>query len=109
LIGAGGSATNDLGCGAVAALGAVFRHASGEEFLPTGATLADVDSLDLSGIPEAITATSITVLADIDNPVLGARGCAAIFAPQKGADAESLARLEWGSGDVPEVIARCYG
>lgn len=109
LIGAGGSATNDLGCGAVAALGAVFRDASGEEVLPTGATLADVHSLDLSGIPDAITAASITVLADIDNPILGPRGCAAIFAPQKGADAECVARLEAGAEHLTEVVARSCG
>ena len=109
LIGAGGSATNDLGCGAVTALGAVFRDASGEEFLPTGATLANVDSLDLSGIPEDITAASITILADIDNPILGSRGCAAIFAPQKGADAECVARLESGAEHLTEVLARSCG
>src|SRR5699024_10453643 len=67
LIGAGGSATNDLGCGAVAALGAVFRDASGEEFLPTGATLADVYSIVLSCLSDALPETLMTVVTDIND------------------------------------------
>ena len=42
IVGIGGSATNDGGCGAAAALGAVFRNAAGEAFVPVGATLAEV-------------------------------------------------------------------
>lgn len=106
MIGAGGSATNDLGCGAAAACGAQFYDAAGQEFVPTGATLGNIVSIDVSHMRRP---AEITVMTDIDNPLLGDNGAAAVFAPQKGADAAMVQRLEHGAAHAANVIARDVG
>ncbi|MGO1535643.1 MAG: glycerate kinase, partial [Yaniella sp.] len=94
MIGAGGSATNDLGCGAAAACGVTFYDVAGQQFVPTGATLSKIASIDMSQMRRP---TELTVMTDIDNPLLGDNGAAAIFAPQKGADPAMVQRLERGA------------
>lgn len=49
ILGLGGSCTNDGGCGAAAALGVRFYDRQGRGFVPTGGTLADIETIDLSG------------------------------------------------------------
>lgn len=86
IIGAGGSATNDLGTGAAAAAGVRFTDAEGTDFIPTGGTLDRIAGIDTSGMAPELRACEITVMCDIDNPLHGPRGAAYVFAPQKGAD-----------------------
>ena len=105
-IGAGGSATNDLGCGAAAACGAIFFDEAGTSFIPTGATLGHIARIDTS---EMLGPIEITVMTDIDNPLLGDAGAAAVFAPQKGADAAMVQRLEAGAAHAVGIIARDVG
>src|SRR5262249_31010890 len=84
VIGVGGSASPDGGAGMVEALGAVI-HGDDMRGLPRGgANLADVTSLDLSSLRQRVAGVSFTVASDVDNPLLGARGAAAVFGPQKG-------------------------
>ena len=59
IMGLGGSATNDGGCGAAAAMGAVFRDDCGQAFVPVGATLSRIDSIDLSGMPKELAGVEI--------------------------------------------------
>ena len=80
VVGLGGSATNDGGCGAAAALGAVFRNAAGEAFVPVGATLAEVAEIDLSGLHPALASAELVTMCDIDNPLCGPLGAAHVFA-----------------------------
>lgn len=106
IIGAGGSATNDLGCGAAAACGAIFYDDAGQTFVPTGATLENIASIDVSQLRRP---AEITVMTDIDNPLLGDNGAARIFAPQKGADPAMVQRLESGAAHAAIIIARDLG
>ena len=106
LIGAGGSATHDLGCGAAAACGVKFFDATGTTFVPTGATLGQIARIDAS---EVRRPRSVTVLTDITNPLLGPRGAATIFATQKGANDAMVQRLETGTAHAVAVIARDVG
>ena len=48
-------------------------------------------------------------MCDIDNPLYGDAGAAAVFAPQKGADAAMVARLDAGLRHLGQVAARCLG
>ncbi len=96
LVGLGGSATNDMGCGCAMALGAKFYDEKGRCFLPTGGTLKDVHSLDLSDLYEQIEGVEVTGLCDIDNPLFGENGAAKVFAPQKGASESEVILLEEG-------------
>jgi len=92
IVGLGGSATNDGGCGAAAAAGAVFRDAAGDPFIPVGETLSNISSIDIGGIDEAVADTEIITMCDIDNPLYGPDGAAYVFGPQKGAD-EALVKV----------------
>ncbi|MBQ7515170.1 MAG: glycerate kinase [Schwartzia sp.] len=109
LLGLGGSATNDGGCGAAASLGAVFRDGAGKAFVPTGATLSHIAAIDMTGLRETLADVSVTVLGDVDTPLCGPRGAAAVFGPQKGADAAMVRRLDEGLAHLAAVIEQTLG
>ena len=109
VIGLGGSATNDGGCGAAAAAGVSFYNAAGEKFVPVGGTLKDIDRIDMSTLDPAFKAVEIVTMCDIDNPMYGETGAAYIFGPQKGADPEMVKFLDAGLRHLAEVIKRDVG
>lgn len=92
LLGIGGSATNDLGCGALAALGFRFLDADGQTIaVPTPATWSKIVRIDRSA---AIALPPLAIACDVTNPLLGPRGATTTFGPQKGLRPEDLPRLE---------------
>lgn len=109
ILGLGGSCTNDGGAGAAAALGVKFTRADGAAFVPTGGTLGEIAALDVSPVAQALQGMELTAMCDIDNPLYGEAGAAAVFAPQKGADAAMVARLDAGLRHLGQVSARCLG
>ena len=109
ILGLGGSCTNDGGAGAAAALGAKFTRADGAAFIPTGGTLGEIAALDVSPVAQALQGMVLTAMCDIDNPLYGEAGAAVVFAPQKGADAAMVARLDAGLRHLGQVSARCLG
>lgn len=109
ILGLGGSCTNDGGVGAAAALGAKFTRADGAAFVPSGGTLGEIAALDVSPVAQALQGMELTAMCDIDNPLYGEAGAAAVFAPQKGADAAMVARLDAGLRHLGQVVARCLG
>lgn len=109
ILGLGGSCTNDGGCGAAAALGVRFFDRQGRSFVPTGITLADIADVDLSRRHPALDTVSLTVMCDIDNPLYGALGAAYVFAPQKGADAACVQRLDEGLRHFAAVLRQRLG
>lgn len=109
ILGLGGSCTNDGGVGAAAALGAKFSRADGTAFVPSGGTLGEIAALDVSPVVQALQGMELTAMCDIDNPLYGEAGAAAVFAPQKGADAAMVARLDAGLRHLGQVSARCLG
>ena len=106
ILGLGGSATNDGGCGAAAALGIRFLDEKGKCFIPVGGTLGKIASVDGSGLRKEAKEAEITVMCDIDNPLCGEKGAAAVFAPQKGADEEMVRRLDEGLLHLAQQIRR---
>jgi glycerate 2-kinase len=108
-LGVGGSATVDAGMGLLAALGATWRDAGGRVLAPNGANLAAIASVDLDEATRQIGGREIIVLADVDNPLLGERGAAEVFAPQKGADAHQVELLADGLRNFAAVVARTTG
>lgn len=104
ILGLGGSCTNDGGCGAAAALGVRFYDRQGRSFVPTGGTLADIETIDLSGRHPGLRPGVLTVMCDIDNPLYGETGAAYIFAPQKGADDACVQRLDAGLRHLAAVL-----
>ncbi len=106
VVGLGGSATNEGGCGAAAALGVRFIDAKGQSFVPVGETLHDIARIDVSGLDPLLKETSIVTMCDIDNPLCGPHGASAVFGPQKGADAECIKMLDNGLHHMADVIRR---
>ena len=104
LLGLGGSATNDGGCGCAAALGVKFYNRRGEEFVPTGLTLDQIHKIDVSQARERLEGVTITVMCDVDNPLYGPRGAAYIFAPQKGANQDMVEQLDEGLRKLDKAI-----
>ena len=109
IMGLGGSATNDAGCGAAAAAGIKFYNEAGESFIPTGGTLCEIADMDFSGLDQALQAVEIVTMCDIDNPMYGPNGAAYIFAPQKGADPDMVKQLDDGLRHLAAVMAEQAG
>ena len=109
IVGLGGSATNDGGTGAAAALGVQFYNAAGQTFVPVGATLNEITSVELGGLSPAVQAAEIITMCDIDNPLCGPRGAAAVFGPQKGAGEAMVQTLDANLLHLASVIERCLG
>ncbi len=108
-IGIGGSATNDAGMGMLRALGYRFADASGNPLEGRGSDLSRVVRIDVSGADPRLRESSFTVACDVDNPLFGPNGAAFVFAPQKGADEETVMQLDRGLRDFASVIMRDIG
>lgn len=93
LVGVGGSATVDGGAGALFALGARFKDATGDDVIPNGGNLSQIVTVDLDESNALLADVRIDVLCDVENPLLGVEGAAPVFAPQKGADAAMVVQL----------------
>jgi glycerate kinase len=107
LLGIGGSATHDLGLGALGAMGVRYADASGQSLDPL--VPADWPSLELiSGrIPGAFP--SILIACDVENPLLGTRGALAVYGRQKGLRPEDGAALEAETARVAAKVCRYFG
>ncbi len=111
IIGIGGSATNDGGCGCGQAMGVTFIDHDGNPCVCglSGGGLADIASIDVSGLDPRIKETKITVACDVKNPLTGPQGAAAIYGPQKGATEEMVQQLDAGLAHLAEIIRRDLG
>lgn len=109
ILGIGGSATTDGGMGCAAALGAKFLDKNGAEVPLTGKGLSMVETVDLSGIPQIVKDTEITVLCDVDNPLYGTNGAAYVYSPQKGADSKTVEFLDAGLKNLAEKTEKALG
>ncbi|WP_420120832.1 glycerate kinase [Nakamurella sp.] len=90
----GGSASTDGGAGMLTALGARIRDAAGADVRPGGGGLEQVATVDLTGLHPALAGSAVVLASDVDNPLLGAHGAAAVYGPQKGAAPDDVARLD---------------
>lgn len=109
VVGLGGSCTNDMGVGAAAGAGARFYDAEGVEFIPTGATLDRIHTIDVSALRALFKVVSIIAMCDIDNPLYGESGAAYVFAPQKGADRQTVKLLDDNLRAGAATVKRCLG
>jgi glycerate kinase len=94
LIGVGGTATADGGAGAMEALGLRYFDKAGRRLSGAPSELARLHRIDATHLDPRLKKTSITVLCDVTNPLLGAKGSAHTFAPQKGATPADVIFLE---------------
>lgn len=106
ILGLGGSATNDGGCGMAAALGVKFKDEQDQEFIPTGGTLSQIYKIDMNNIYPKIKDVEFISMCDVDNPLCGKLGASAVFAPQKGADEDMVKLLDEGLVHLAKIIKR---
>ncbi len=104
VLGLGGSATCDGGTGLLAALGCEFFDSSHRSFIPCGSTLADIAEIGLENLEKTVEDVNFTALTDVDNPLLGPNGAAAVFAPQKGATPQQVEELEKGLSNFARFL-----
>lgn len=109
ILGLGGSATNDCGCGCAAALGVEFRDNEGREFVPTGGNLSKAVSINTEKAEELLKNVTLTAMCDIDNPMFGETGAAYIFGPQKGANPAMVKILDNELRALDATIQRTLG
>lgn len=106
ILGLGGSATNDGGCGMAVALGVKFKDEQDQEFIPTGGTLSQIYKIDMNNIYSKIKDVEFISMCDVDNPLCGRLGASAVFAPQKGADEDMVKSLDEGLAHLAKIIKR---
>lgn len=106
ILGLGGSATNDGGCGMATALGVKFKDEQDQEFIPTGGTLSQIYKIDMNNIYPKIKDVEFISMCDVDNPLCGRLGASAVFAPQKGADEDMVRLLDEGLAHLAKIIKR---
>ena len=94
IIGLGGSASTDGGAGMMQALGLRMLNRSGQPVSRGGAALASLSSLDSSELDPRLRQTQVILASDVDSPLLGVAGAAAVFGPQKGATARQAGELD---------------
>jgi glycerate kinase len=109
VLGVGGSATTDGGTGMARALGARFLDAEGRELPAGGAALRDLHAIDTAALDPRLDDVAVVVASDVDNPLVGERGAAAVYGPQKGADPADVEQLEQGLSRLAAVVDQQLG
>ncbi|MFI5084892.1 MAG: glycerate kinase [Actinomycetales bacterium] len=109
VLGLGGSAMTDAGTGALRALGLRLLDAGGHLVPLGGGALADAVSLDASGLDPRLSAATIRLAVDVDNPLYGPDGAAHVFGAQKGADADGLELLDAGLRNAASLFRAATG
>ena len=96
ILGIGGSATNDGGTGMAQSLGVKFLNSNNSEIKEkmSGGLLDQVANINIDSIHPALKESTFRIASDVNNPLLGANGCAKVYAPQKGASPEVVKLLE---------------
>ncbi len=111
LLGIGGSATTDGGAGMAQALGVGFIGAGNKAIDEplAGGRLNEIERIEMSNLDMRIAQCEIVVACDVDNPLLGPRGAAHIYAPQKGATPAQVGLLEKNLSHFARLITRDVG
>lgn len=106
VLGAGGSATVDGGAGIMEALGFEYFDKQGLKISGNGQNLINIKKVIK---PEHLSDVTVKVITDVNNPLLGPEGAAAVFAPQKGAGAREVELLEGGLTNWCRLLEKSCG
>ncbi|WP_462319963.1 glycerate kinase [Halochromatium sp.] len=104
LIGLGGSATNDGGIGMASALGYAFLDRDGRSVRPVGAELGRIARIERTGIHSQLPEVQVQAICDVESPLTGEQGAAAVFGPQKGASPTTVEMLDAGLQNLAERL-----
>jgi glycerate 2-kinase len=104
IIGIGGSATNDGAIGAASVLGYEFLDEYGNLISPTGGNLIRIKRIQKEKVHPGLRDTTFIAVCDVDNPLTGKNGAAAVYAPQKGASPEEVRQLDLGLNHLAGLL-----
>ena len=108
ILGIGGSATNDAGIGMLQALGFHFMDEAGREVDYGAEGLAQVRSITTEDVLPELALCTFQIACDVTNPLVGAQGCSAVFAPQKGADAKMVQAMDAVMNQYADIVEDWY-
>ena len=108
ILGIGGSATNDAGIGMLQALGFHFMDEAGREVGCGAEGLAQVWSITTEDVLPELASCTFQIACDVTNPLVGAQGCSAVFAPQKGADAKMIQEMDAAMNRYADIVEDMY-
>lgn len=110
IIGLGGSATNDGGCGMAQALGVRFYDEKGNKIGKGmgGGELLNIHSVDISGLDNRIKNAVFMAACDVDNPLFGENGAPAVYGPQKGASENDVKTLDKGLSHFAKIVKQQF-
>ena len=109
LIGIGGSATNDGGVGMAMALGAKFLDSEGKNIGHEPRNFHNINSIDFSQMDTRIKDVKISVLCDVNNPLIGENGASHVYGPQKGADRKMVELLDNNLKHLADIAEKELG
>ncbi|MCV7408952.1 glycerate kinase [Mycobacterium florentinum] len=109
VIGVGGSASTDGGAGMLMALGAEILDRRGRPIALGARGLADAAHLDLSGLHPGLAAATVTLAADVDSPLCGPLGAAAVYGPQKGVLGDQVEEVDDSLSRWADLVAGAVG
>jgi glycerate kinase len=109
VVGIGGSASTDGGAGMLQALGARILDAAGREIAAGGGALAQARTIDLSDLHPRLGDVDLVVASDVDNPLCGPNGAAAVYGPQKGASPAQVATLDVALARFAALVSAVTG
>jgi glycerate kinase len=109
VLGIGGSAGTDGGAGLLVGLGARLLDAAGQPVGDGGGALADVVTVDLTGLHSGLAGAEVVVACDVDSPLTGPDGAAAVFGPQKGASPDRVRELDAALTHWADLLAAATG
>ena len=108
LIGIGGSATNDGGIGMLSALGFDFLDKNGAEVSRGAVGVREVCSISAQNALPELAECRFRIACDVSNPLCGERGCSAVYAPQKGAKAEDIEKMDLWLKKYAEKVKKVF-
>lgn len=109
VLGLGGSACTDAGTGMLAALGAEFLDEHGQQVPDGGAHLGQVRQVSLAGLDRRWREVELVLASDVDHPLTGPHGAAAVFGPQKGLTEDDVPAYDASIAQVAEFVAEAAG
>jgi glycerate kinase len=112
LVGIGGSATNDGGMGMARALGVRFLDEHGRQTPEGGIGLGCLHRIDMDGLDERLRGphkVTVEVACDVSNPLVGPKGAAAVYGPNKGATPQMVKELDAGLRRLAELVQESLG
>ncbi len=109
VLGIGGSASTDGGAGFLQGVGVRVRGRDHGPLARGGGALADVQAIDVGVLRAELADAELVVASDVDNPLTGPNGAAAVYGPQKGATPEQVPELDKALRRWAHVVAQAVG